>query len=66
MAETFAGFELPGGATIDSMEEWPSFAEWYQHEYGFAPEPTNLVHKEIFTAYVQGAYWQWHRMVFEG
>lgn len=64
MAETFAGFELPEGQSIDSLEQWPSFAEWFEREYGFPADSQTQPCKEVFTAYIQGAYWQWRRMVF--
>jgi hypothetical protein len=70
MAVTVGGFELEEGQTITDMDQWPSFAEWWEREYGFAPMViaghVDSKVKEIFEAYLAGAYWQWHRSTFGG
>ncbi len=64
-AQTIAGFELREGVKIQDLDAWPSFAEWYEDQYGFAPmaiagRPDSKV-KEMFEAYLAGAHWQWQR-----
>ena len=61
MNQVIAGFELPEGKTINDLEHWPSFAEWYRSVYGFMPGPNNLASREKFEAYVAGAYWESQR-----
>lgn len=63
--ETIAGFELREGVKITDLDSWPSFAEWWEHQYGFPPlvigDRLDSKCKEIFEAYLEGAHWQWMR-----
>lgn len=59
-----AGFELPEGKTRADLAAWPSFAEWWESQYGFKPMPRDSKVAELFNAYLAGAYWEFERRTF--
>jgi len=58
---SIAGFELREGAEITDLESWPSFAEWFEHQYGSPADPRDRDCKDLFEAYLAGAHWEWER-----
>lgn len=64
MTITIGGFEY---GHITDVEQWPSFCEWHEHEYGFSPVAINdrldSKSKELLEAYIAGAYWQYQQTV---